>query len=161
MKSIAIKSAAVILLTISTLSLSAQPKQRAPRGTERPTAEKIAEVGTDKLDQRLDLTDAQESKIYAINLKYAQAAEANRPEKQATKGERPTREQLEARHEVSRKAKEAQSLEIMNVLTDEQKIEYASLLSHSQKKNAPKKGAAKKCAKKGQCDKNGQCDKKK
>ncbi|MFI3316881.1 MAG: Spy/CpxP family protein refolding chaperone [Rikenellaceae bacterium] len=163
MKSLKITSAA-LLLTLFAVSASAQPQQqqrRAPQGGgERPTAEKIAETATDKLDQKLELTDAQESKIYAINLKYAQEREAKmeemKAEREAKKAEKANEtekaEKPEGKREGARRGgapaemkekkeaaqddRKAQLVEIMSVLTDEQKIDYALMLS--QAKQGPK-----------------------
>lgn len=135
-------TSAALLLTLFAGSAMAQPQQgKGPQGggKEQPTAEKIAEISTDKLDQKLELTDAQESKIYAINLKYAkerEAAKAERPERPAKgeekKAERPDREEMKAKQDAAQDKKKAQMVEIMKILTDEQKVEYALFIGQAQ-----------------------------
>lgn len=149
MKSLKIKTAsAVLLLSLFAVSASAQPQQgrRAPQGGKEPiSAEKMAEISTDKLDQKLELTDAQESKIYAINLKYAQEREANkeaRPERPAkgseeAKAERPDREEMKAKMEAAQAQRKAQLVEIMGVLTDSQKVDYALMLGEQKQHRGP------------------------
>ncbi|MFR9503034.1 MAG: hypothetical protein SNH73_01100 [Rikenellaceae bacterium] len=148
MKNLKIKTvSAALLLSIFTMSASAQQQRKAPRGGERPTAEKIAEIATDKLDQKLDLTDSQESKILAINLKYAQLRAESKPERaEHTKGtERPSSEEAKAKMEAMKaqrasaeEQKKAQMLEIMKVLSDEQKVEYALLIGNSKGQKGPR-----------------------
>ncbi|MFR9525323.1 MAG: Spy/CpxP family protein refolding chaperone [Rikenellaceae bacterium] len=142
-------TAAALLLTLFSVDASAQPQQRrggAPNDKERPTAEKMAEIATDKLDQRLELSDSQESKIYKINLKYAEAAEsaheAMKAEREAAKdnkaqgekGERPDRETMKAKQAEMKSTKRAQMLEIMDILKDEQKIDYALMMAEQPRK---------------------------
>ncbi|MFI3281440.1 MAG: DUF4890 domain-containing protein [Rikenellaceae bacterium] len=149
MKTLKIKAAsAALLLTLFAVNASAQPQRKAPQGGgEKPTAEKIAEISTDKLDQKLELTDSQEKKIYAINLKYAQERDANKPEErperverpergakdgEAAKAERPDREEMKAKMEAAQANRKAHMVEIMSILTDEQKVDYALMLSEQQ-----------------------------
>ncbi len=168
MKALKIKTlSAALLLSIFAMSASAQPQQqqrRAPQGGERPTAEKIAEIATDKLDQALELTDAQESKILAINLKYAKLKEENRPEKPAKgekgenrpEGEKPNRESMKAQMEAAKAQQKAQMGEIMKLLTDDQKVEYALFIAKTASKHNPKAPRGKQGGK--QCQDNKKCE---
>ncbi len=144
MKTLRIKTlSAALMLSLFALSAAAQPQQgRGPQGGgERPTPEKMAEVMTDKMDQKLELTNAQESKILAINLKYAKLREENKPERGAKpeagaeKAERPDREamkeKMKERMEAQKAQQKAYMLEIMKVLSDEQKVDYALMLAHT------------------------------
>ncbi|MFI3324270.1 MAG: DUF4890 domain-containing protein [Rikenellaceae bacterium] len=140
MKTLRIKTlSAALMLSLFALSAAAQPQQgRGPqRGGERQTPEKMAEIMTDEMDQKLELTDAQESKILAINLKYAKLREENKPERGAKpeadepKAERPDREAMKEKMEEQMEAQKAHMLEIMKVLSDEQKVEYALMLAHT------------------------------
>ncbi len=154
MKRVNFKSvAAIALFSLFAVSVSAQPQHKAPQGDKEPlSAEKMAEIATDKLDQKLELTDAQESKIYAINLKYAKQREeqmaerkAERPERPAKgekpsdeqKAERPDREAMAEKMKAAQAERKAQMVEIMKVLTDEQKIDYAFMLSQEKPKRGP------------------------
>ncbi|MFI3285504.1 MAG: Spy/CpxP family protein refolding chaperone [Rikenellaceae bacterium] len=150
MKNLKIKTAsAALLLTLFAANVSAQPQNRAPRGGERPTAEKAAEISTDKLDQKLDLTDAQESKIYKINLSYAQKAELQREEtkskreaakSESAKPQRPDRSEMREHQKAAQESKKAHSLEIMAVLTDSQKLDYAMLIAKETRHKEMRKG---------------------
>ncbi len=148
MKNLKIKAtSAALLLTLFTLSVSAQPQGRkAPQKGQKASAEKMAEISTDRLDQRLELTDAQESDIYAINLKYAQEREAKRaerpkrPAKGEEKAERPDREAIKSAMQESKECRKAHMIEIMQVLSDEQKIDYAMMLANSKAHKAPQRG---------------------
>ncbi len=156
MKNLKIKTAsAALLLSLFAVSASAQPQQphRAPNGKEHPTAEKMAEIATDKLDQVLELSDSQESKIYKINLSYAEKAEAARQEAKAEreaqkeekaegeKRERPDREAMMEKQKAAQESRKAQQLEIMEVLKDSQKIDYAMMLAKQpQRGGKPQQG---------------------
>lgn len=145
-------ASAVLLLSLFAVNASAQSPQHkgAQRGGEqqRPTAEKIAEISTDKLDQKLELTDAQEKKIYAINLQYAQQQEAQAAEKkesrpsaeQRKEANRPDAETMKAKREEMVANKKAQMVEIMKILTDEQKVEYALLIGQSSNRRPERSG---------------------
>lgn len=142
-----ITMSAALLLTLSTMSLSAQPqpKGRPNRAGERPSAEKIAEFKTDRLDQALDLTDAQEKNIYAVNLKYAEQQQAKRPTRgTGVKGEKLSDEQRAAKREAmaaqcqaAQATKKAYTTEIMSLLTEDQKVEYAMILAKSKQQSRP------------------------
>ncbi len=143
MKGLKIKSvSAALLLMLFAVNASAQPQQPRKggnKGGERPTAEKIAEIATDKLDQKLELSDSQETKIYAINLKYAKLREENKPERPAKmaegeKPERPNQEEMKAKRDAAEAQKKAQMLEIMKLLSDEQKVEYALMQGENKAK---------------------------
>ncbi len=148
MKTMKIKAASMaIALTALTFSAIAQPQQRGPqRGGEVKTPEKMAEIATDKLDQRLDLSDSQESKILKINLKYAKLQAEQREEREpraerpTADSERPSQEDrkamMEDRKAMMTKMKEqkrAHQLEIMALLDDGQKLDYAAIVAKPNK----------------------------
>ncbi len=150
MKSKVIKTlSAAFLLTAFVAGVNAQPRQggRQGQGT-RPqqrelTAEKMAEIKTDTMDQVLNLTDEQEAKIYKLNLKFAEEAKATRAERTSKsssestdKAERPSREEMQAKMKERREKQLAQEKEIMALLDDEQKIKYAKMLSEQKKKTS-------------------------
>ncbi|MFI3262688.1 MAG: Spy/CpxP family protein refolding chaperone [Rikenellaceae bacterium] len=138
MKTLRIKTiSATLVLTALTLTVNAQqggrPQQRPGGGMGKETIapEKMAEKQTDKLDQELELTDSQEKKIYAIYLKQAQEASKKREEAPKEKGERTEqfREEREAAMTAMKEQRLANLKEVMSVLNDEQKINFAILLS--------------------------------
>lgn len=167
-------SAMALLLSMMIVGVNAQPAgQRHATGKpqqphEQKSPEKIAEMRTDKLDQDLDLSDSQEKKIYAINLKVAKEAaaareaaikerEAKMKERQAQKpGEgqkptvRPSREEMQAKmkaraQEMAAK-REAYHMDIMSNLKDAQKMKYAMAVARAEAKqqmHKAKQGAKK------------------
>lgn len=134
---IAVLATALVALTVSA---NAQPQRRGAQ----PSPEKIAEVATDRMDQRLDLSDKQESKILAINLKYAKANAATktrvkRPEAGKKASDEDRKAMMEHRKEMMKAQKEsrqAQKLEIMSHLNDEQKLKYAEMVASPSKTRA-------------------------
>ncbi|MFI3283135.1 MAG: hypothetical protein SNG10_06435 [Rikenellaceae bacterium] len=174
MKTLKLTAASVALL-FSVFTLSAQPQggqqgggrpqQGGQRGGQKEmiSAEKMAEIKTDKMDQVLELSDSQEKKIYALNLDAAKEAvemrEAQKAEREAKmnergekkesaqKPERPSQEQMKAKQEEMKAKREemkakkdANELAIMKILDDEQKIKFAKMLAREEMRRAPQQG---------------------
>lgn len=59
-------------------SALAQNAKRTPMTKERPTAEQMAQRMTDRMSERLDLTEAQTRQIYELNLQQMQQMQAHR-----------------------------------------------------------------------------------
>lgn len=148
MKTNGIKVASLaLLMAVATLNVNAQaPRKGGMQPKEKLSAEKMAEIQTDKLDQTLELTDKQESQIFDINLKYAnlRADRPERPAKDNTLSElerkaqmQEQREKMKETREAAQEQKIAQMREIMAVLDDNQKIDYALFISKSRGDRRP------------------------
>ncbi len=155
MKNLRIKTVSVALFfSMFVLGVNAQPQGGRPQQgqgqrpqREQKSPEKIAEILTDKMDQELELTDAQEKKILAINLKAAQEATSKRESMSKGKkgggkdAERPSREDMAAKMKEAKEAKAALQKSIMQILDDDQKIGYAKMLCKmDQRKGGPRGG---------------------
>ncbi len=150
MKNMKIKTlSATFVLALLAVGASAQPQggrqgQGARQQEETLTAEKTAEIKTDKMDQVLDLSDSQESKIYKLNLKYAEEQLAKKSERtertEGEKSERPDKEAMKAKMTAQKEAVAAQNKAIMLLLDDEQKIKYAMMLAQTKGKGQGQQG---------------------
>ncbi len=74
--------ALVALSMVAVTSVNAQPQQREPK-----SADEVAKVMTERLIKSLELTDNQSTKIYEINLKYAEERHAKAEEAKAKREE--------------------------------------------------------------------------
>lgn len=74
--------ALVALSMVAVTSVNAQPQQREPK-----SADEIAKMMTERLTKSLELTESQSSKIYDINLKYAEERHAKAEEAKAKREE--------------------------------------------------------------------------
>ncbi|TXB63130.1 hypothetical protein [Phaeodactylibacter luteus] len=73
---------AASLALFMAVSFTAQAQQRGPqKERQRMTAEEKAQMQTDTMAARLELSEAQAAKVYEINLKYAQEMDARREAK--------------------------------------------------------------------------------
>lgn len=86
--------------TESTPASAAAPK-------ERPTLEQIAQHRTDRMAERLELTDAQKKQVYEINLQQLK--------------------DMEAQREAMRKAREARTEQMKSILSTEQFVQWAQM----------------------------------
>lgn len=91
---------------------SAPAPAAAPK--ERPTLEQIAQRKTDRMAERLYLTDAQKKQVYEINLQQLK--------------------EMEAQREAMRKAWEARAEQMKSILSTEQFVKWAQM----QQRPAPK-----------------------
>ena len=91
---------------------SAPAPAAAPK--ERPTLEQIAQRKTDRMAERLYLTDAQKKQVYEINLQQLK--------------------EMEAQREAMRKAREARAEQMKSILSTEQFVKWAQM----QQRPAPK-----------------------
>ena len=102
------KKLLIIALTVLTVAAQAQDTQK-----ERKSAQERAQLQTDRMTKELGLVEDQAAKVAAINLKYAEQAEALRAERQA---------QMEAmrKQEKGKAMREAHEAELKGVLSAEQ-----------------------------------------
>ncbi len=129
-----------LVLALTTMSVQAQ--QGKGKGGDKPTPEKMAEQRTEKMDKELNLTDEQEAKVYAINLKYAEQNNKQRENAKPERGEDCDKESRPNRQEMQKKMQEQQeaySSEVMDVLDQEQKVKYADMLKNQKKESRDKK----------------------
>lgn len=152
MKNLKSVLAAMLFLSFA-VSVNAQPQPRGGErggdrgGKEQLTPAKFAEKQTDLLDQKLELTDAQEKTIYKIYLAQAtkkQAEmEAMKAEREAMKAEKEKGVKPEGENRKEKMADRKDDMkdnlkEIMAVLKDDQKIEFAFLISEMKAKQGGK-----------------------
>ena len=107
MKALVEKSIVLVLVSLFTLTVSAQ----RPDKKSRMTAEERASKRTEMMTKQLNLTEEQQAKIGEINLKHSQQTAGN--QKQARERMRQNRENRNARME-------ARDAELKEVLTPEQ-----------------------------------------
>lgn len=135
-----------MIFALTVVGANAQRGGGGPQGgaqKEQKTPEKMAEIKTDKMDQELELTDAQEKKIYEINLKAAKEMATQRESRKedGKPQERPSKEQMEAQMKKMREAKDAYNKEVMLLLNDDQKIKYAMMVAREEmKREMPRRG---------------------
>ena len=107
---------------------SAQNKQAQSRMMkERPTAEQVAQHQTDRLKEKLSLTDKQAQQLYDYNLQQVK--------------------ELQKQREQMRAARQAEVAKMKSILTPEQFEKWQKLQGDNQRGRAPKAGQAGK----GQC----------
>ncbi|MFR9651015.1 MAG: DUF4890 domain-containing protein [Rikenellaceae bacterium] len=129
-----------MIFALTVVGASAQRGGGRPQGgaqKEQKSPEKIAEIKTDKMDQELELTDAQEKKIYEINLKAAKEMTAQKESRkgEAKPQERPSKEQMEAKIKEMKEKKDSYIKSIMSLLNDDQKISYAMMIAREEMKH--------------------------
>lgn len=156
------KKIVIIFIALVTLQVTAQDKQRAPRG-ERPgdrmeamkdmTPEEMATLQTKRMTLHLDLTAEQQKKVQALNLEEAQMRKAKMEEHQAKKesGEmqKPSKEERlkmmndRLDHQIAMKQK------MKSILNDEQynkwEASQGKMMEH--RKDMKKKAMKRKMAK--------------
>lgn len=98
-------------------------KERKPRmekKMENHTPEQIAEAKTERLDKKLDFTEAQRAEVYAVQLEQAQRTVTQRKEMKKLHGD--VREEMKGSHEKMEK-----------ILTPEQKEKLKETYAQNRK----------------------------
>ncbi|MEB2783481.1 DUF4890 domain-containing protein [Algoriphagus persicinus] len=110
------------MMVMISLSTIAQRKEG-----ERPSAEERAQRSTERMAEKLALTDAQKKQILDINLEYAKKNEAEMAERKA---------EIEA-HKAEMAAKRAemneQDAKIQAILTEEQRAKWTEIKAERMK----------------------------
>jgi Spy/CpxP family protein refolding chaperone len=104
------------LFTALTLSVFAQQRQGGPYPGKNP--EDLARKATEMLDEALDLTDAQEREIYALNVSFIESKQAQRNKARTDRMQN---------REAWKSEKEAHVNEIKEILTPEQNVKFEAL----------------------------------
>lgn len=120
-------AAVMALCMMAGTSVFAQQPMKAPMGKERPTAEQMAERKTQRMTQKLNLTQEQSKKLYDLNLQEVK--------------------QMQSMREQMRAARQAQDARMKELLTPEQ---YAQWQEMQGARHCMKDG---KMGRKGDCDK--------
>lgn len=107
MKALVEKSIVLVLVSLFTLTVSAQ----RPDKKSRMTAEERASKRTEMMTKQLELTTEQQAKIGEINLKYSQ---------QAVDHQKQAKGQMRQNRENRKVQMEARNAELKEVLTPEQ-----------------------------------------
>ncbi len=95
---------------VAAITVTAQPQGgQRPEG-QQGTPEEMSKMMVERMTKELDLTEDQQTKIYDINLKFAE-------ERESSGDTRPSREEMEA-------MREKMSAQVKGVLTDEQATKY-------------------------------------
>ena len=105
MKKMIFAAFATLCLVAGTQVYAQEPPKAAP--AERPTVEQMARRMTDRMTERLKLTDAQAEQVYAVNLERLQT--------------------LEAQREAMRTMCREQAEKMKSVLTTEQFMEWSKM----------------------------------
>lgn len=115
---------AVCLMAVS--GVSAQDQQNM-QPKERPTAEQMAQRRTDRMAEKLNLTDAQKKEVYGMNLDQARKMEKER-------------EQAKARAEQMKKDIAARDAKMKSILTEEQYTQWRDMQKAMMRANNHGKG---------------------
>ncbi len=91
---------ATLSMMIGTGVYAQNTQQQSRMMKERPTAEQMAQRQTDRMKEKLALTDAQAKQIYAYNLQQIK--------------------EMQAQREQMRAARQAEAAKMKSILTDEQ-----------------------------------------
>jgi len=118
------KKIALFLMLTVFISGSVFAQQR-----QRSTPEERAKRQTETLVKELKLTKEQETKVYEINLKYAQP-----------RTDSSTPADREKRREEMRKSMDERDAAIKEVLTDDQKVKYEKHAKEMQKNRESRGG---------------------
>ncbi len=109
------KSKVMIIAMMLCVALFNPTASFAQNGTE--SLEEVAQLSTDKLNEKLDLSDEQESKVYIVTLKYLEKAHA-------LKSSTASRMQKYKAYQADNAAKEK---EMKAILTKEQFKEWQKI----------------------------------
>lgn len=101
---------AILFIGLGTIACAQQPGKRA-----HITPEQRAEKMTTVLTEKLQLTDDQKAKVYAINLENAKQRETER------------KERMQAERSAMKESLKKQHEQITSVLNDEQKATFENL----------------------------------
>ncbi len=115
------KFLAVTAALLCVVGAMAQPQGGGKRGGQegkRPSTEQVVEKMTDKMDEQLNLSDDQETKIKALMTEQFKAREAKAEE---------MKRQAETQRNEAKKERDAYEEKILAVLSDKQKIEYLKM----------------------------------
>ncbi|MBK6832358.1 MAG: hypothetical protein IPG92_17205 [Flavobacteriales bacterium] len=121
------KKLLIIALTVMTVAAQAQDTEK-----DRKSPQERAQLQTDRMTKELGLVEDQAAKVAAINLKYAEQAEALRAERQA---------QMEAmrKQEKGKAIQEAKEAELKGVLSEEQYKQWQAKKEEAKAKHMEKR----------------------
>ncbi len=138
------KLIAIALFMIGTTVLAQEKSERGRRGHMHDmTPEQVATLQTKKMTLALDLSEAQQKQMQALNLENAKARKAKMEERKAAKedGERkkPTSEERFSMQNKRLDARLAQKEKMKEILSDEQMEKWEKIQS-AKRKHHGKKG---------------------
>jgi len=144
------KKLAIIALILVTLTGYAQRKERKNMDKENRfelreeiAPKDMAELKAKKLTLKLDLTDAQQTKVQKIILKQAEENQKLKAEKKADKSEekqKPTKEEMVERQNHRLDQMIEMKREMKTILTAEQYSEFEKMKPEHERKRSHKKG---------------------
>lgn len=133
-------AAFALLCLMSGMSAFARQPETASDAKERPTAEQMAQRQTERLTQKLSLTDDQAKQVYALCLEQGR--------------------QMEAMQQQARTARQADDAKMKSILTAEQYAQWTQMQGegyHKRQGGGARKGGS--CGG-DNCSGDKQCDKK-
>ena len=134
----------IAVFMVGLTAMAQKEQERGNRGMKDLTAEQMATLQTKKMTLALDLTDAQQSKIQALNLENATMRKAKMEERKAQKedGEtkKPTSEERYALQNARLDQQIAQKAEMKNILSNEQYAKWEKMKHRGGKKGKGKHG---------------------
>ena len=137
----------LLLVGATTMAQERSERRQHRGGMSDMTPEQIATLQTKKMTLALDLSEAQQSQIQALNLENAKARKAKMEERKASKedGERkkPTSEERFAMQSARLDAQLAQKEEMKKILSEEQMAKWEKM-KHRKRKHKGRKGKGKK-----------------
>jgi hypothetical protein len=126
MKTMNFKRVLISFVTVGSFFVSTAFAQETPKQErQRPSAEERAQKQTDRMKEKLNLSDEQSKSVYDINLKYAKSDEIEFKKDQ---------EAREKRMEAMKASHEKKDADLKNVLSADQYDKY-----QQQKKEAKRK----------------------
>lgn len=137
-----------MLVLVGATTMAQEKKERQHRGgINDMTPEQVATLQTKKMTLALDLSEAQQGQIQALNLENAKARKAKMEKRKAAKeeGERkkPTSEERFSMANARLDAQLAQKEEMKKILSEEQMAKWEKM-KHGKRKHKGRKGKGKK-----------------
>ena len=136
----------IVLIAIAFLTLNAtaqehkKDKKRARAEMMKDyTAEEQATLQTKKMTLALDLSEAQQKDIYALNLANAKERKAKMKEREAKKGEKPSKEERYKMQNEMLDKKIAMKKKMKQILNDEQFAKWEKMMQRRKSKIAKRK----------------------
>ena len=145
------KIVVTMLLLVTTMTLAQEKRERHHRGNmHNMTPEQIATLQTKKMTLALDLSEAQQDQIHALNLEHAQERKSKMEERKAAK-EEGGRKELTSEERFAKKnerldAKLAHKQKMKKILSEAQMEKWEQM--HHGKRKQRRHGKGRKAGRK-------------
>ena len=141
------KKLAILALALITFQANAQDKKEVKKERKEKMMQlepqEMAELQTKKMTLHLDLTEAQQKKVMALNLEQAKQRKAAMEKRKEAKekGEKPTKEERLAFENKKLDAQIENKKQMKSILNDEQYKKWETMLEkRARSKNRMKRG---------------------